>query len=278
MRHPFDGIVNPENESIAPRLLSRRAALGSMFAAAAGLFGAQSALALGKEIEFVPVTDAIGEGGGGPAGMTTLAKNEEGGAFGGLTNGLREGGGMTKARGGAEGGMGMPAAGTVDLPADKMEAAWNDLKADDLERMMKGVMALYSSKSTVSYLKGQLKAEQLPMDSKRFGQLLKEMDDNSWDVREKATAEVAKMGLSAMTELDRQMQGKHSVEVLRRIDAALEQLREQPNVVQMQRGIEVLVLINSTDSKALVDSLAQANPETWMNAVARHTRVRMTGK
>jgi hypothetical protein len=70
MRHPFDGVNQPESG------LTRRAALGTLAAAAAGVVG----LAQARAQDRIATTDALGEEGGPIA--TTLAIGEEGGRTG----------------------------------------------------------------------------------------------------------------------------------------------------------------------------------------------------
>lgn len=83
MRHPFDGVNQPEiqaaqGESAQPAGLSRRSALGRMVFAAAGFVGLQSAAQAQ-----IATTNAIGEEGGAP-NATTLALGEEGALTGAL--------------------------------------------------------------------------------------------------------------------------------------------------------------------------------------------------
>ncbi len=266
MRHPFDGIV----DTLAPQ--TRRAALKGIVAAAAGLVGGP-ALARGlKEIE-IDTSNGVNEEGGGA--MTTLRAAEEGGNFGLMpASGIvGEAGVMTRAKGEAGVGPGgWPAPQSADTKPDQLQAAWNDMTSTDSDKFMPAMKTIFSAKQAVPFLKERLKADASEVDVNRVGQLLKDMDDETWTVRDQATAALAKMGIGVMPRLEVEMKGKHSVEVLRRVDATVRGFVDEPNAQQAQHAIELLLLLNTPEARAVVDTLGKGNPETWLSVLTRNTR------
>jgi len=281
MRHPFDGIVVPESgkeEQAAPT--TRRAALEKMLCATAGLLGLHSVA--GAQ---VATTEAINEEGAlQPAQPVTRALNENGikttlavGEEGGMTKALNENGLTTEAKN-EEGGMAPKPPQSVDASPEQLKAAWNDLANTDPAKGYQALMTIYSAKQGVPFLKDNLKAEAIPMDVQRVGQLIKELDDDTFAMREKATQELIKMGPGALPLLDKEMSKAASVEVRMRLTMVSEKIKALPAVLQVQRALDVLVFVASPESKGLLETLSKGNADAWLTALAKTALGRMAVK
>jgi hypothetical protein len=298
MRHPFDGLNCPEQ--------TRRAALGTMVGAAAGLLGLNASageqrvttLALGEEGG--PTTGALGEEGGPGAGMKALttepfgeeagkvtsrpapgledggpgaitqAVNEDGGP---LTTGLRENGGVVTDALGEDGGF-RPGGARVapaarELTEKQMKAAWDDLGDKDPAKALQGCAILYGAKKAVPFLKENLKYKAPELDEKRVAKLVADLDNDSFEVREKAEADLAAVGPAAAPALEKALRESPGAEVSMRLTRLLNKAKEQPAVVQAQRGLQVLVALQTAESKDLLEALAKGPDKEWMTQAAK---------
>jgi hypothetical protein len=282
MRHPFDGIVVPESgkdEQAVPT--TRRAALEKMLCATAGLLGLH-AVAGAQTV----TTEAINEEGAlQPAQPATRALNENGlrpttlavGEEGGMTKALNENGITTEAKN-EEGGVAPKPPQSVDATPEQLKAAWNDLANTDPAKGYQALMTIYSAKQGVTFLKDNLKAEAIPMDAQRIGQLIKELDDDTFAVREKATQELIKMGPGALPLLDKEMSKVASVEVRMRLTMVAEKMKALPAVLQVARALDVLVFLATPEAKGLLETLSKGNADAWLTALAKTALGRLAVK
>src|SRR5262249_25593926 len=88
----------------------------------------------------------------------------------------------------------------VELSARDLEGAWADLGADT-GRAELAIEALVLSRQGVPYLKSRLKAEPIKVDAGRLAALVRDLDDDKFTVRERATDELDKLGPAAAAAL-----------------------------------------------------------------------------
>ncbi|MBY0525689.1 MAG: hypothetical protein K2R98_19950 [Gemmataceae bacterium] len=292
MRHPFDGIIAPESTETAQVRPTRRAALEKMLVATAGLLGFNSAARADKEVS----TDALNEEG---ARATTRAVGEEGGQPIEVTKALNENGakpttlaigeegGMTQARGEAgnpgltteakneEGGMAPMPPASQDVKPEQLKAAWTDLGSSDATKQYQGLMTIYSAKQGVPFIKDNLKAEVMQIDAQRVAQLIKDLDNDAFMMREKATTDLVKMGPGILPLLEKEMGNAASVEVRMRLGMIGDKIRLLPAVQQAQRALDVLVFLGTPEAKGVLENLAKGNAEAWLTPLAKNAVGRM---
>lgn len=269
MRHPFDGIVTPETTcSQSPP--TRRAALGQLIAAAAGVVGL-SATARAQKL----TTQAIGEEGAKvpPPMATTNAIGEEGGA---VTKALNEDGVVTDAVG--EQGVDRPSVpvNSKDLTPAQLKAAWDDLTVSDAAKANKAIAELVAGKQTVPFLKDNLKPAVEQVDAARVAALIKDLDSDAFMTREKATMDLVKLGAAALPLLDKELQNMKSAEQRMRAERVLAKIKEVPAVLQAQRGLDVLTFIGTADAKGVLEKLSKESADAWLTPLAKGAVTRMT--
>jgi hypothetical protein len=254
MRHPFDGIQGANEK---PALHTRRSMLGRMLGVTAGVVGIQAAACAQK----VATTQAVGEEG---AVASTRALGEEGG----VTKALREAG-MTQARIPSETGVARPAPQSVDLSDKQMEEAWAKLGEADAAKATIASNTLYSAKKVVPFLKEKLKVDAAAVDEKQVGQLIQDLDADDFATREKASTTLAKMGPEVVPVIQSAMPKASSLEVKRRLEMVLMKLRESEKLLQVQRGLQILVDIPSKEAHDVVEGISKQTPETWLTQEAK---------
>jgi hypothetical protein len=163
----------------------------------------------------------------------------------------------------------------LELSPRDLAAAWSDLAAADATRAQLAVEALVLSRQAVGFLRGRLKPEPVRADTRRIARLIKELDDNKFAVRERASAELEKLGPAAAPALARVLLGEASPEARRRAERLLAKVRGAPSLVRAQRGVEVLVRLGTADARRLLEDLAEGPPDAWLTQEARSGRQRL---
>ena len=108
--------------------------------------------------------------------------------------------------------------------------------------------------------------------------LLADLDSDSFPVREKAQAELEKMGPSVEGDLRKALEGKPSLEMRRRIETLLEKRTVWSGErLRTLRTLEAIEYMNTPDARRLVASLAKGAPSAWLTEEARAIRRRWAG-
>jgi hypothetical protein len=215
--------------------------------------------------------------------VTTQAVGEEA-----ATGALNEGGLTTRAVGeeGAtkalnEGGIGLGGVVNVqpmsrDLSEAQLKAVFADLGAADPGKGTQACAVLYGSKQVLTFLKDNLKFVQPKADAAALAKLIKDLDSDDFDTREKAEKELEKIGMAALTALQAALDSKEaSMEVKMRAKRLVEKFKDNSPILQAQRGVEVLIALNTPESKALIETLAKGDENDLVVPVAKKALERM---
>jgi RNA polymerase sigma factor (sigma-70 family) len=145
----------------------------------------------------------------------------------------------------------------------ELDAAWSALSAAPAEGAYKAVLALAAApKQSVPLLRATL-TDGAPPAAKEVAKLLADLDDDSFEVREKASRALAGLGKGVAAELRREREATRSVEVRRRLDDLLEKLTggagtgKADELVRSQRIIAVLELAATAEAKELLEHLSK---------------------
>jgi hypothetical protein len=126
-------------------------------------------------------------------------------------------------------------------------------------------------RETLPFLKTQLQPV-AGVDAQRIKQLIKDLDSDEFQIREKAAAELLRQGAGAESALRRALDEPVSVEVQRRVQGILEKLAGtsmSPARLRELRVVEVLEQIGSADARAILSSLAGGASEARLTLDAR---------
>jgi RNA polymerase sigma factor (sigma-70 family) len=155
-------------------------------------------------------------------------------------------------------------------PAD-LEADWKGLAGD----AAKGYAALgrlvSSPRRAVAFVGKQLQNTK-PLDTKRIEQLIADLDDGRFKVREQATRELEASADRARPVLRRALAGTLSPEARRRLSALLDRLENgspSAETVRQIRAVEALESIGGPDARRLLDKLAAGPPDTRLTHEAK---------
>jgi WD40 repeat protein len=159
-----------------------------------------------------------------------------------------------------------------ELDARQLETLWTALASDDAVAAYQAIQKLAAApKQTVPLLEARLRPV-ATVDPKKLGSLLTDLDSDAFGVREKATAELKKLGESAGPAMRKALEGKPSLEARRRLERLLHQLRRvspAPNRVRELRALEVLERIDGAEVRQTLEALAGGMPEARLTQEAK---------
>jgi RNA polymerase sigma factor (sigma-70 family) len=147
---------------------------------------------------------------------------------------------------------------TPDRPAvNDPERLWADLADDGARTAYRAVHALAASPArTTAYLKQRLQPVPEP-DPKRVAQLIAGLDSDEFEVREKATKELAALGEPVQPALRQASKGPPSAEVRKRLEGLLAPHRVPTGeVLRVLRAIWVLERIGTAEARQILQALA----------------------
>lgn len=135
------------------------------------------------------------------------------------------------------------------------KTAWRDLEDPDAGKSHRAMVYLYGSpNSTMKLFRANLKPRQASNPS-RIVALIKELDDDRYIVREKASDELAELGTLAEEALKEAVKGD-SLEVRRRAQDVLRRMKGgtgvAPERLRAYRAVEVLEMIGTAEARQLL--------------------------
>jgi hypothetical protein len=161
---------------------------------------------------------------------------------------------------------------TAELSPPSLEGEWGDLVADDGFKAHKALWALVAApKQSLPLLRGYLRPVQ-EGDAKRIAQLVKDLDADDFDVREKASDELEKIGGPAAGALRKALEGTPSAELRIRAGRLLEKVAgkvKSPDVLRRERALEVLEQIGGAEARAILEEIARGAPEAALTQEAK---------
>jgi hypothetical protein len=160
-----------------------------------------------------------------------------------------------------------------------VERRWADMAGDDAAAAYDAVWALSQvPERSVPFLAGRLRPA-AAADARRVAALVADLDNDSFEVREKAARELEALGESARAGLMKALPDAPSLGVRRRVGQLLERLDGTPtgDALRALRAVEVLEHADNAEARALLDKLANGAPEARLTQDAKAARDRLRG-
>jgi hypothetical protein len=174
---------------------------------------------------------------------------------------------------------GAPKAPLVELDAARAEALWNDLGSDDARKAYAALRILSQApKQAVPLLKERVKVV-TAADPERIKQLVAALGDQRFAVRQKATAELEKLGAGAVGALQKILADKPPLDVQKSIEGVLERLAKSvtspTTSLRDLRALEVLEQTGTAEARQVVEALAKGAAGTPLTRSGQQTLSRM---
>jgi WD40 repeat protein len=155
----------------------------------------------------------------------------------------------------------------------ELDRLWEELAIDDSAKAYRAVWSLaLADKQSVPALRARL-APYLGVDTGEVAKLILQLDDRRFAMREKATTELARLGVAVERMLRKARTEKPSPEVVRRIDELLRKMdRKLPAAVEwlrIARTLEVLEKAQSAPAGELLRDLAKGCPDEAVRKEAK---------
>ncbi len=153
-----------------------------------------------------------------------------------------------------------PHAGKETFVAAELDKLWEAIKGTDTLVADVAMWKLAAGHDqTVKFLRGKLAPLGMP-ESKRVQELVMQLDDQQFAVREKATAELYKLGPAIEAELRAALKMGATAETERRLMRLLERFaaaqQADPELLREQRALQVLVRMDTTQAVEYLRELA----------------------
>jgi WD40 repeat protein len=156
---------------------------------------------------------------------------------------------------------------------------WEDL-AGDATRAYQGMCRLiHSPAQAVTLFAGRVRPAPL-IDPARIARCIADLDDDSFDVRERASLRLAEFGDTAEPALRALLQGSPSAESRKRAEKALAAILAEPKAeaLRVLRAIEILEHIGTPEACRVLEELRKGAPEAKVTREARASLDRLAGR
>jgi hypothetical protein len=161
-----------------------------------------------------------------------------------------------------------------------MEALWTELGSADAREGFRALRALVAApEPAVALLRDKLLLSVSQADPHRLARLMEELDDESFDARERATEELERLGYEAEPALCKKLAARPSAESRRRIVAILTKLEQRAvsgYSLRLLRGLEALDGIGTPEARQALEKLAAGPADAWLTQQAKASLARLT--
>jgi WD40 repeat protein len=156
---------------------------------------------------------------------------------------------------------------------------WEDLGEADARNALEARSALlHAPKSAVAFLAGRHRPAPA-IDAKRVESLIKNLDSNTYTVREAAARELAQFDDLASEPLRKALAANPPAEVRRRLQALLRRVdRVSPSQLRTLRAIDILEGAGTPDAFRIIEQLARGNPSALVTIESRKVVARREKK
>jgi hypothetical protein len=161
--------------------------------------------------------------------------------------------------------------------ATELDRFWNDLSGKDDSVSYRAFWSLVASpKQAVPFLRGKLNAGERGIDTKQVRQWIKQLDDDNFKVRERATKELARHIEAAAPLLEQELDSAPSAEVKTRIERLLAGRRTaEGDRARINKAVRVLEYTRTPEAKKCLEELAKAGQDARLEALAKDALKRL---
>ena len=163
------------------------------------------------------------------------------------------------------------------LSAEELRNSWADLAGHDAAKSFQAIELLVAApQQSVPFIKEQLSP--LLVNVKRIAKLITDLDDDSFEVREKATSQLEKLGVIAEPALRAKLAEQPSAEVRLRAERILGEVprsNKASGILQATRAITTLEYVGTPEARQLLQSIAQMKPKDWLSEEANASLKRL---
>jgi WD40 repeat protein len=165
-----------------------------------------------------------------------------------------------------------PAPAVKFLTADQRDTRWQELLTGNAAQAFTAICELSASpKETLALIKEQVQPAPA-VDSKRIEQLIADLDNDQFKVRQQANAELLKLDERVVPLIDKVLATNPPLETKKRLDDLRKQLAGvllRGERLRMIRAVEVLERIGTPEARQLLQTLADGAPGALLTTTAQ---------
>jgi WD40 repeat protein len=158
------------------------------------------------------------------------------------------------------------------------DSLWDDLAAADAARAYQALCGLSAHPDTLALLGDRLQPV-MAADPKRIAQLIADLEDHRFAVRQRAADELERLGETAEVQLQQALARRPSLDLRRRVELLLGRLANPwlPSTEELRaiRGVEVLERIGNSAARRLLERLAEGASQTPLTQHAQRALQRL---
>jgi WD40 repeat protein len=161
---------------------------------------------------------------------------------------------------------------TKELAAKELETLWDSLAQKDAPQAYRAIRTLIEGKQTVPFLRERLQPIRVTVDRQRIDKLLADLDSEQFEARERAAAELKKLGDLVEPALRKAIASRPPLEVRRRVEDLLDRLDHRILTSEELRGlraVETLEHIGGAEARRVLEALARGTPGFRLTDEAR---------
>lgn len=168
----------------------------------------------------------------------------------------------------------------IELSAKDVESLWAVLLGDDAAKAVQSIRQLAAApKQVVPFLTERIKPA-APVAPQKLEQWLRELDSESFAVRDQATRELEKLGELAVPPLEKVLASQAALEVRKRAEQLLEKLSGKvltAEQIRVVRAVEALEQLGNPEARQLLETLAKGAPGALPTHEAQAALDRLNG-
>jgi RNA polymerase sigma factor (sigma-70 family) len=167
-----------------------------------------------------------------------------------------------------------------ELSPNELQLEWEALRKEDATRAYKALWTLRNAPGqALPLLKRELRPAKA-VDPKRIERLLDDLNGEEFAVREKATEELAMLGVAAQAALRKALEAGPSAEARRRLERLLAKCRVDPvnEHLRTMRMLELLEYIGTPEAREQLKALAQNESDAWLATQAKAAGERLRNR
>jgi hypothetical protein len=157
------------------------------------------------------------------------------------------------------------------------------LSAEDAAAAYRAVQALSADPArSIPYLRQRLHPV-AAIDDKHLTRLITDLDSDHFEVRDRATKDLEKLGEQAVHAVRKALDGQPALETKRRLEQLLEEQERgrwsvSPEQLRARRSLEVLERADTPDARRLLETLSAGAPGAWLTSDAKACLARLSNR
>jgi RNA polymerase sigma factor (sigma-70 family) len=165
------------------------------------------------------------------------------------------------------------------LSPAELDGYWAALADADAAKAYAAVQRLAAADNAVAYLRELLRPV-AAADENLLARLIADLDGDRFEVREKATSELEKLGEVAIPAIQKALAARPPAETRRRLEALMNtwvRIRQNPagNTLRKLRALEVLERVGTPDARRVLETIANGLPDARLTREAMASAERL---